>query len=299
MEQHIGEELKKILPLSSLKSAFYEYILTPDEEKAVISHALTTEMKGAALKMSGLGYLPQSIEQKLKEIDFRGQIDEFELLNKANVRKHWQLQEIKDRQQERENENRKRNELIERCNAKYFFSLMVNHFRNENMCFVQDASSIPYIKVLCFFMGRDERFETELNLNPQKGLWVIGSPGIGKTKLIEAIAENEITPIKIVSMLTVADTVKTNGEFELGEFNKILLDDVGSEEATVNHYGTKINWLKDFLELFYAKRQGFSRVLVTSNDSFDQIEEKYGYRVRSRIREMFNVVKLEGKDRRK
>jgi DNA replication protein DnaC len=299
MEQHIGEELKKILPLSSPKSAFYEYILTPDEEKAVISHALTTEMKGAALKMSGLGYLPQSIEQKLKEIDFRAQIDEFELLNKANVRKHWQLQEIKDRQQERENEKRKRNELIERCNARYFFSLMVNHFRTENMCFIQDTSSIPYIKVLCFFMGRDERFETELNLNPQKGLWVIGTPGIGKTKLIEAIAENEITPIKIVSMLTVADTVKTNGEFELGEFNKILLDDVGSEEATVNHYGTKINWLKDFLELFYANRQGFSRVLVTSNDSFDQIEEKYGYRVRSRIREMFNVVKLEGKDRRK
>ncbi len=38
---------------------------------------------------------------------------------------------------------------------------------------------------------------------------------------------------------------------------------------------------------------------VTTNLSGDQIEENYGTRVRSRMREMFNMIILPGEDRRK
>ncbi len=148
-------------------------------------------------------------------------------------------------------------------------------------------------------MSNDIRFNSELGYDPNKGLWLIGNPGIGKTRIIEGAANNEKCPVKIFSMLTVADSVQSDGEFKLGEFKKLLLDDVGSEQSVVNHYGTKINWLKDFIELYYAKRRSFSDLLVTTNCDFKEIEEKYGYRFRSRVREMFNVISLNGKDRRK
>jgi len=78
----------------------------------------------------------------------------------------------------------------------------------------------------------------------------------------------------------------------------LLLDDVGSEQAEVMHYGTKINWFKDFMEDYYLKNKVYTRLLITTNCGGDEIEKRYGYRVRSRVREMFNQIALTGVDRR-
>lgn len=281
------------------KSIFYEYILNKEEEDLVIRNAIEAEMRAMAIKMQSYGYLPQQIEERLRKVDFKANIDVFELLDKANQRKNWQLEDLAAIDRMKTKERIDKENLQKRCDAKYFYRLMQHSFRMENKPFIQDEYSNPYIKTLCFFLANDARFETELGFDLNKGLWVVGVPGVGKTRLIQSISQNEIHPIEIVSMIDVADTVKNSGDYCLPDFNKILFDDVGSEQSTVNHYGTKINWFKDFMELYYSKRKAFNRLIVTTNCDFKEVEDLYGYRVRSRVREMFNVVHIKGDDRRK
>ena len=79
----------------------------------------------------------------------------------------------------------------------------------------------------------------------------------------------------------------------------ICIDDVGTEEPIVNHYGTKINWFKNFIEGYYAQFNTYESIIITTNCSFQEIEQKYGGRVRSRMAQMFNVINVEGDDFRK
>jgi DNA replication protein DnaC len=154
------------------------------------------------------------------------------------------------------------------------------------------------MQIFCYFFSNDERFEAELGYSFNKGLMIIGSTGLGKTKTIEAISHNPIFPISIFSMIDIAEKVRDNGHVELNTANSILLDDVGSEQESVKHYGTSINWFKDFIEMYYLNHRNYRKLIVTTNCGGDEIERKYGTRVRSRVREMFNQIKIVGNDKR-
>jgi DNA replication protein DnaC len=98
----------------------------------------------------------------------------------------------------------------------------------------------------------------------------------------------------------VVDEIKSTGEYQIkrGD-NKILyLDDVGTEESTALHYGNKINFFKNFIETVYLKNKIFNQLIISTNCSFTEMEEKYGFRVRSRMKDMFNVVDIKCKDMR-
>lgn len=61
----------------------------------------------------------------------------------------------------------------------------------------------------------------------------------------------------------------------------------------------KKNVMADVLQAVYNKKN-FSKFHITTNlMNKEEIEAKYGSRVNSRLREMFNVFSLEGTDRRK
>ena len=49
----------------------------------------------------------------------------------------------------------------------------------------------------------------------------------------------------------------------------------------------------------YDNNLPFKFTHITTNKSVDEIEQMYGTRVRSRMKEMFNMIVLDGKDRRK
>lgn len=55
--------------------------------------------------------------------------------------------------------------------------------------------------------------------------------------------------------------------------------------------------MADILMEIY-KRKDYEKFFITTNLNNEEIELKYGSRVLSRLREMFNVFILEGKDRR-
>ncbi len=279
------------------------YILTKEEEDHVVSNAILAAKRQMTWKMKGLAYSDPQILLKVAEIDWNKEINRDELLKRSNSNKNYWLWEQKQREDEKKAELDKQLKLKETWSAKTVFRLMKWTSENTfNKPLVVNESNKQLISALCFFISGDERFETELGFSFNKGLLIRGISGLGKTHLVRCVERNEINPILVLSMIEIADEVKQEGEYEikLGNNKMIYLDDVGTEEATVNHYGTKINFFKNFIEMVYLRNvsKGFNKLLISTNNSFSEIEEKYGFRVRSRMRDMFNVLEVSGKDMR-
>ena len=155
------------------------------------------------------------------------------------------------------------------------------------------------ITALCFFISSDPRFETVLGYSFKKGLLIRGISGLGKTFLVRCVKDNEIKPITILSMIEIAESVKSEGEFDIRLSDKInYLDDVGTEQHIINHFGTKINFFKNFIETYYLNNRPFDKLIISTNNNFQELEDKYGFRVRSRLKDMFNVIDVTGKDMR-
>jgi DNA replication protein DnaC len=129
-------------------------------------------------------------------------------------------------------------------------------------------------------------------------LLIRGISGLGKTFVPRCLENNELKPLAMFSMVAITEAVKEGGEFDLQTSKHIYLDDVGTEQTVINHFGTKITLFKDFIELYYSKNLPFNRLLISTNCNSNQLEEKYGFRVRSRAREMFNVIDVRGNDMR-
>lgn len=279
------------------------YILTEEEEDFAINMILRSLKSNKRWKLTGLGYSPQQIEQKIKETDWESQFDRKYILNRANSNKNYDLWQKAQREKERQDEATKALELKKLWTAKNMYGLM--RWTSENAFgkpLILNENNKPLITALCFFVSGDERFETQLGYSFKKGLLIRGISGLGKTHLIQCIEKNELNPILILSMVEIADKIKEDGEYQinLGNNRIVYLDDVGTEEATVNHFGTKINFFKNFIEMVYLKNQNktFNKLIISTNNSFSEIEEKYGFRVRSRMRDMFNVIEVKGEDMR-
>ena len=76
-------------------------------------------------------------------------------------------------------------------------------------------------------------------------------------------------------------------------------DDLGVEDIGF-HFSDKCDtMLNTILELYDNARGHYNLIHITSNLLPKQIEERYGPRLASRLKEMFNVITLLGDDRRK
>lgn len=287
------EQLQKVIeklnyPMISLDSEEEqeEYILTEDEERSALAYAIrlyAVNAKGVTLE--------QKIE-RAKEYYDEERIKE--LFARVNSNKHQELWKKEQSEKRKQFEKEYQENLLKRCNASYFFKLFKH---NANRDLIINDCTLPYIKTICYFFGNDERFETELGYSFFKGLWIRGAVGLGKSFILSCIQSNEIMPFKIHSVIDIANQVAECGSYEIIEPLKVI-DDVGSEQNVVNHYGTKINWFKDFIELYYAQQKPFNYLIVTTNFDFTEIEKNYGFRVRSRIKDMFNIVDVKGDDLR-
>jgi hypothetical protein len=280
------------------------YILTDEEGFDLIEHEVAKRLKYYAWKFSKRSRILQEQELlgKIDSIDLALEIDVVAILEHGNSNKHYQLWQSAKREDEKKREE---NILAERKKT-WTAGMMLRHMRwvSQNRygkLFIEDTHTLPLIKAVCFFLSEDERFETELGFSLEKGLLIRGICGLGKTFVVKCAAENDLNPISIFSLIEIADVVKNDGEFNIpiNQKGKLYLDDVGSEVAsTVNHYGTKVNWFKDFLETYYLRNQQYNRLIISTNCSANQLEERYGFRVRSRLKDMFNMIDVTGNDLR-
>lgn len=301
MAQPISQLLAKRLLLTNFEDETEEYILTKEEENKAIEHEVERLEKHYAWKMYDKGINSQAeIIGKLADIDLIDRIDVIAILERANSIKHHNMWQFKQRKKEKEDAERKQQELKEKWTANMVYRQIKWASQVQyGKPLIVNNDTMQIIKPLCFFISGDERFETELGYSFNKGICFRGISGLGKTFIVQCAAENEIHPISILSMLEIAADVKDDGEFNLPQgFSKFYIDDVGSEEHIQNHYGTKINWFKNFIETFYLRSKQYNRLIISTNNTASQIEEKYGFRVRSRFKDIFNVIDVSGKDLR-
>lgn len=301
MENQALAQLARRLNLTEPETE--EFILTKEECDTVIENEITSRKKYMAWKIINLGYSEQEALLRISETKWEDVIDREKILQIANSNKHQNIWHQKQRADERERKEAEYNALVEKCDARYMFKLMKwSSMNQQGKPLIVNEHNKKLIVTLCYLLSNDDRFETELGYSFRKGLLIRGVAGVGKTHIVKCLQDNDLFPIRVLSMIEITDIVKENGEYSIQMDGKkvIYLDDVGTEEPVVNHYGTKISFFKNFIETVYLQNQHktFSNLIISTNNSFAELEAKYGFRVRSRMKDMFNVVDVTGVDMR-
>jgi DNA replication protein DnaC len=139
-------------------------------------------------------------------------------------------------------------------------------------------------------------------LDTSKGILLIGNIGTGKTIIASCVLNNPIGKFEMVNCNKLA--AQFDGRYdEIDYYTKenycggfLCFDDLG-DEREINHYGNRINLMSELLKERYVNVP-HNRTMVTTNLTPDQMKEKYGERVYSRMREMFNIIPIAGSDLR-
>ncbi len=206
--------------------------------------------------------------------------------------------------------------------------------------FEVDDSNRNVINALCYyFNGRlvnkgtpdnpenirigDPKFE-EYQLNTlgipmdlSKGIFIFGSVGVGKTRIMELFSINKLQCYQVMSCRkVVSEYIKNGAEVILPLSNRsypfvkaidnfwqdsmgVCFDDLGTESESANNYGNKLNVFEQIILDRYDNHVPYNQTHFTSNLTPAMIKDRYGDRVNSRMREMFNLIELNGKDRRR
>lgn len=159
---------------------------------------------------------------------------------------------------------------------------------------------------LCNYIIKDYDSCKKGGIDPNKGLLLSGPVGCGKTSLMRLL--KFLVPYqKPYSVIPSRNIVfgfnhigfKVIEDYANGQY--FCFDDLGVE-PTGRHYGKDCNVMGEILlsryELFVNHN---IRTHCTTNLNAKELEERYGKRVRSRMRQMFNLVAFEkdSKDKRK
>jgi len=157
-----------------------------------------------------------------------------------------------------------------------------------------DKNNKEIINQIYFYLVGSPKFKG----NKNKGLFLMGSIGTGKTMIINAIINIiEATTNKRFTSLhakKIFSFLKENGVERLNK-RPLFIDDIGKETLEVNDFGTKINVIPD---LFAIRYDNNAWTFVTSNYDTEELTEFYGETIIDRFKELFNVLILKGDSRR-
>jgi DNA replication protein DnaC len=163
----------------------------------------------------------------------------------------------------------------------------------------------PIIYKLIAYFLKDEPTCFQYGINLNKGVLLSGPVGCGKTSLINLMkhltsAEHKffVKPCRDISFEFIQDGYEiihkySKGKLYQSEPKTICFDDLGTEN-NLKYYGNECNVMAEILlsryELFTNKKL---QTHITTNLSASEIENVYGNRVRSRLREMINLIGFE------
>lgn len=197
--------------------------------------------------------------------------------------------------------------------------------------FAIDKENEFVFELLCRYFGNDPEFNSLClsigveNPSLDKGLLLVGIFGTGKSWMMKLFKTNQRQCFDIIEAKEIANRYKRleadkdknyTSEEVFKEFANVkkaavndpsvfyqthiglCIDDLGNEDVK-NSYGNKRHVVAEILELRYQEKLYGSNFHATTNLTADQIEQFYGGRIRSRLREMFNFIELTGADRRK
>jgi DNA replication protein DnaC len=163
----------------------------------------------------------------------------------------------------------------------------------------QDTTNIT--KLICYFLD-DECTAAKFEIDLSKGILLSGPVGCGKTSLM-ALMRYVPQPNKKFFMKTCRDIsfefIKdgyeviqrySHGHNTHAEHKNYCFDDLGTEK-NLKYFGNECNVMLEIIlsryDIYISKK---IYTHVTTNLSASEIETAYGNRVRSRLRNMLNLI---------
>lgn len=170
----------------------------------------------------------------------------------------------------------------------------------------------PIIYKLIAYFLKDEQTCFQYNINLNKGILMSGPVGCGKTSLMSLMKfltpveyKFIVKPCRDVSFEFIKDGYEVIHRYSRGKLEQLepkiyCFDDLGLEN-NLKYYGNECNVMAEILlsryDLYISRR---IQTHITTNLSASEIEAQYGNRVRSRMRELFNLIAYDNntKDKR-
>jgi energy-coupling factor transporter ATP-binding protein EcfA2 len=164
------------------------------------------------------------------------------------------------------------------------------------------AEDYEIIFKLLVYFRKDTTNAEKYNISFRKGVLLSGPVGCGKTSLMNIIKlfqmpDDRFTlkPCRDISFEFIQEGYSTIHKYSKQSFKSEIpktycFDDLGTENS-LKYFGNECNVMAEILlsryELFIS-RQMITHLTTNLNSS--EIEEIYGTRVRSRLREQFNLI---------
>ena len=173
-----------------------------------------------------------------------------------------------------------------------------NHFK------ILESDHIIIYKLIAYFL-KDEVtcFQYQIDLN--KGILLSGPVGCGKTSLLNLMkyvtpAEHKfsVKSTRDISFEFIQEGYEIIHKYSKGKLYEsqpkiICFDDLGTEN-NLKYYGNECNVMAEILlsryDIFTSKK---IQTHITTNLFASEIENIYGNRVRSRLRELCNLIAFE------
>ncbi len=163
----------------------------------------------------------------------------------------------------------------------------------------------PIVYKLIAYSLKDEPTCFQYGINLNKGILLTGPIGCGKTSLMNLMkyltaTEHKffVKPCRDINFEFIQEGYQiihkySNGKLYQSEPRTYCFDDLGTEN-NLKYFGNECNVMAEILlsryDLFISKKL-FTH--ITTNLSATEIEKHYGNRVRSRLREMVNLIAFE------
>ncbi|WP_243392540.1 P-loop NTPase family protein [Solitalea longa] len=159
---------------------------------------------------------------------------------------------------------------------------------------------------LAVYFLKDKDQLKRLSLSPHKGILLTGPIGSGKTSLMNLcrFLQPEHQRFLVKPCRDISFEFQEHGYAAIHRYGKdsfqlikgsvitktYCFDDLGTEN-TLKHYGNECNVMAEILltryDLFVTQKL---KTHITTNLNSQELENLYGNRVRSRLREMFNLI---------
>lgn len=153
----------------------------------------------------------------------------------------------------------------------------------------------PLLFKLCCYFIQDYYSCSQMGIDTNKGILLSGPVGCGKTSLMKLLLHlaPHKTNYEIIPTRNIVFNFNASGFEILEKYNQTktyCFDDLGVE-PTGSHYAKECNVMGEILLSRYdIFKENKIKTHITTNLNAQEIEKKFGSRVRSRLREMFNLI---------
>lgn len=157
---------------------------------------------------------------------------------------------------------------------------------------------------LCNYAIRDFGTCRKLGIDPNKGILLSGPVGCGKTSLMKLLRHltPHFKPYQVMPCRNITFAFNHIGYRIIEDYGNsqfFCFDDLGVEPKG-RHFGQDCNVMGEILLSRYDlfTKTGL-RTHATTNQNAQELEERYGNRVRSRMRKLFNLIAFDKNTRDK